>query len=93
MWCEVFFFLLLFLLVSSHRKGKFQTVEVVVGARIPILKLRFLPRGLDVDVCLNNRAAVINTRLLGQVSCGVLLYSHAVAFFFCVCVGLCCCVL
>ncbi len=54
-------------LMHAHAKGQFKTVEVVAGARVPILKLRFVPTGQDVDVCLNNRLAVTNTHLLGQV--------------------------
>lgn len=46
----------------------FEVVELVISARVPVLKLRDKASGLCVDAALNNRNAIRNTALLRAYS-------------------------
>ena len=52
--------------VVSRKPPGFSIIDIVMSARIPIMKLRHDESGIHVDVCVNNHLAISNTKLLRQ---------------------------
>ena len=49
---------------SSNKKLRFGNIQPIAHARVPIVKLKEIETGVDVDICINNMLATRNTLLL-----------------------------
>eukprot|EP01034_Spumella_vulgaris_P023700 gene23700-29946_t len=50
--------------LARFARGQFKIGEVITRARVPIIKMKHIQSGIEVDICINNRLAVKNTQLL-----------------------------
>jgi len=53
---------------EKNKKCRFQIVDFVNKARIPVIKIKDVIEDVDYDLCCNNILGVINTKLLKQYS-------------------------
>lgn len=53
---------------DKNKKFRFQIVQFVSHARIPVIKIKDVIENVDYDLCCNNILGVINTKLLKQYS-------------------------